>query len=1179
MRCPTHSRRSGASGVILAGLLLLAVCARSCEAVTDPAQAAILSTFAASLGVGNPFFNTWAGGDPCGESSGVPWPGVACSAASSGTNVVTALTLPSVGLSGELPASLFDLTTLTNLDLSLNSDLSGSLPSIIGQLTGLQMLALQQTGIKGELPPSVFGLTDLSHLDLSLNPTLKGSLPSTIGALTRLQCLYLYGCELSGSIPTTIATMASLSRLDINDNYFSGPLPTAMRNLSQLYYFDVTNNQLHGSVPTFGTRVGHLHLSNNLFTSLPSHLGSLHNLVHLIVDNNLLNQDFPRWVTGLTKLQLLQLSNNTISGKITTLKMTSLETLSLCNCSMPLQKLPAFRELPNLAHLDLSENQFNGTISSDLFTAHSRLGTLKLQKNNLTGVIPPEIINASLLHLSTLYLSGNNLTGPVPNLLKIPSLTFINLYDNQFSGAPDKLLTNANVTDRNVSLQLYGNPLCSPYRTQVEIVCLPPTGDLEYTLPAFCESAHCDPLYPSYPAYYYPTDPSIPEDCQCVSPLIVEIQFRAAQYSEFDREIVRRLELRIWSSLKETPIYVTMKPEQVIVSKITTSPIMSNTITMTIHFFPPVSDPTWQREPAAGQPKAIMAAFDSHKALDRSDLGPYTIERVTLPATPPASANASSPAATAEPASGGVSVAVIVGVVAAGVAILALLLVGLYWLLLRHQKKKEWWQDEDYEAIEGLQIQGVQRFKLKELADATEGFSSLLGEGGYGQVYHGVLPSGETVAVKRSKPGVQVNGKEFRNEIELLSAVRHRNLVLLRGFCVEQGEQLLVYEFIERGTLEDMLRGKSGAPLSWQQRLDIACGAARGFAYLHHQIKPPIIHRDVKTANILITGSGEAKVADFGISKAVLEEGVRLDTQIKGTVGYLDPEYYLSDLLTEKSDVFSFGIVLLEIATGLRPITEQQHIRQIVIKRVMAGGGVFSVIDLTLLEAHGEVGEVGEDAEGKRQSQGNPGDLEDQRQSRGDSSPGGIPKEVEATFEWFLKLGMRCSGRHSQDRPTMIHVATELDAMRARVIQITGLRGGAAAGGSGGAADAAVSGAIPAGTTPTVNTGAGASSAVGAGAGAGAGAGSEPGFWEEMAGEGALVAGFNDAEDDDEYGQEIYDEMMREAGEAKGKTGTTERVTSKSVERGYTSGSSGGAWREGGSTTGWTTDSTPSREI
>ncbi|CAI5472439.1 unnamed protein product [Closterium sp. Yama58-4] len=576
------------------------------------------------------------------------------------------------------------------------------------------------------------------------------------------------------------------------------------------------------------------------------------------------------------------------------------------------------------------------------------------------------------------------------------------------------------------------------------------------------------------------------------------------------------------SLLPSPPLCPSTPPHQTIISSIVFPIAMDSDVTVTLIFFPPLDDPTWVNEPARSQKTRIRNLFDSHKLSLGSAIGPYTIKGFYGPDDPPA--NVTSPA---PPASDGISIAVVVGIVAAGVAILALLLVGLTWLLLRRQKKRDWWGKEDYEAIEGLNLVGVERFKLAQLADATQGFKTLLGEGGYGQVYHGQLPSGEKVAVKRAKPGVQVNGKEFRNEIELLSAVRHRNLVLLKGFCVEAGEQLLVYEFIEKGTLEDILRGKSGIHLTWQQRLDMACGAARGFAYLHHQIKPPIIHRDVKTANILITAAGEAKVADFGISKAVME-GEQMDTQVKGTVGYLDPEYYMSDLLTEKSDVFSFGIVLLEIATGLRPISDNQHIRQLVIKRVMAGGrGATSVIDPALL----------------RQSQG--------------ANFGGIPEEVEVTFEWFLKLGMRCSARLSQDRPTMQHVAAELDAMRARVIQIVRLRGGT---------NGASTGVITTGASSTAfSTG---TSVV-----------SEEQFWEDMANEGALVPGFdNDDEKEMEYGQEIYDNMTREKGEGQGRQGT--RGVSGSVSTGgYTSSSSEGVWRAGGSTTGWTSDSAPSREI
>ncbi|CAI7878400.1 unnamed protein product, partial [Closterium sp. NIES-54] len=325
-------------------------------------------------------------------------------------------------------------------------------------------------------------------------------------------------------------------------------------------------------------------------------------------------------------------------------------------------------------------------------------------------------------------------------------------------------------------------------------------------------------------------------------------------------------------------------------------------------------------------------------------------------------------------------------------------------------------------------------------------------------------------------------GTEFRNEIQLLSAVRHRNLVALKGFCVEAGEQLLVYEFIERGTLEDMLRADSKHQLTWRQRVNIACGAANGFAYLHHQIKPPIIHRDVKTANILITADLEAKVSDFGISKAVPEEaegGGKLETQVKGTVGYLDPQYFQCDLLTEKSDVYSFGIVLLELATGLRPVTNGEHIRRIVIDRVTNEGGVNSVMDPVLKamcegQQRGEGGGAG--GRGGGGGGGGEGGTEGEGEGGGGGggggevvmSEGGALEEtsgseaLEETFEWFVRLAMRCSLKQVQNRPDMQQVLKELEGIKRRLNRVSASLA-AGAGGAGGGAGAAGAGAAGAG--------------------------------------------------------------------------------------------------------------------
>ncbi|PIN22239.1 Tyrosine kinase [Handroanthus impetiginosus] len=170
-------------------------------------------------------------------------------------------------------------------------------------------------------------------------------------------------------------------------------------------------------------------------------------------------------------------------------------------------------------------------------------------------------------------------------------------------------------------------------------------------------------------------------------------------------------------------------------------------------------------------------------------------------------------------------------------------------------------------------------------------------------------------------------GLEFKTEIELLSRVHHKNVVSLIGFCFEQAEQMLVYEYIANGTLKENLSGKIGIRLDWLRRLRIALGAARGVQYLHDLANPPIIHRDIKSNNILLDERLNAKVADFGLSKPMVESGRgHVTTQVKGTMGYLDPEYYMTQQLTQKSDVYSFGILLLELLTSRSPIEKGRYI-------------------------------------------------------------------------------------------------------------------------------------------------------------------------------------------------------------------------------------------------------------
>ncbi|XP_060191929.1 protein NSP-INTERACTING KINASE 1-like isoform X1 [Lycium barbarum] len=253
---------------------------------------------------------------------------------------------------------------------------------------------------------------------------------------------------------------------------------------------------------------------------------------------------------------------------------------------------------------------------------------------------------------------------------------------------------------------------------------------------------------------------------------------------------------------------------------------------------------------------------------------------------------------------------------------ISLLVLGIgLFLWSRHRHNQQAFFDVKDRHHEEVSLGNLRRFQFKDLQIATKNFSSknILGKGGFGHVYKGHLPDGTPVAVKRLNDGSTIGGeKQFQTEVEMISLAVHRNLLGLYGFCMTQSEKLLVYPYMSNGSVASRLRAKP--VLDWGTRKRIALGAARGLLYLHEQCDPKIIHRDVKAANILLDDYCEAVVGDFGLAKLLDHQDTHVTTAVRGTVGHIAPEYLSTGQSSEKTDVFGFGILLLELITGMRAI-------------------------------------------------------------------------------------------------------------------------------------------------------------------------------------------------------------------------------------------------------------------
>ncbi|KAI0531365.1 hypothetical protein KFK09_000918 [Dendrobium nobile] len=820
-------------------------------------------------------------------------------------------------------------------------------------------LKLYNMGLIGTLSGDIGSLTELQFLDLSDNKDLGGQLSPAMGNLMQLESLILVRCSFSGYIPSELGKLNKLIYLGLNSNQLVGTIPAALGNLSNLIRLDLGNNHLTGPLPVSnGSAPGldqlintqHFHLNKNRLSGpIPEQLfhSDMH-LRHLLLDRNQIVGTIPASIGAAKKLEIIRLDKNHLEGTVpsTINNLAKLGVLNLANNGF-VGPIPNLTGMNFLSNVDLSNNSFDPSEAPAWISELQNLTSLAIQSGRLHGQVPQKLFSLPLLQ--KVILKNNTFNGTLDMGSNISQqLQIVNFENNTLTAV-------ALGSSYNNSILLRGNPLCSNIHLLVTNYCELP----QQSLPTYSSGlANCN-------------GSSCATNNTCSHPYEAIIFFRAPYFQDVSNDTAfQLLEQRLWTKYGSYVGSIYLK-----------NPFFDNDTYLEVQIaFCPLSGTYFSI-------KDILEylEFNSNNFSAPSNFGPSDFK--AFPYILPESSR--------------LNISLIIGLaVLSALLLLGFSVLGLYALKQKRRAKKAIelndpfasWDASYKDDGEAPQVKGAKSYSFEELKKCTNNFPevNVIGIGGYGKVYRGMLPNGRMVAIKRLRAESTQGGLEFKTEIELLSRVHHKNLVDLVGFCFQQGERMLVYEYVPKGTLRESLSGESGIQLDWIRRLTIALDSARGIAYLHELANPPIIHRDIKSTNILLDENLNAKVADFGLSKLVSDNEVgQVSTHVKGTLGYLDPEYYMTHILTEKSDVYSFGVVMLELITGNLPIKNGEYIVSIAKSKLNKNDvyyGLKELVDPVIREATYMVG-----------------------------------------FRRIVELALHCVEQSAADRPTMSDVVKEIE--------------------------------------------------------------------------------------------------------------------------------------------------------
>ncbi|XP_077216669.1 receptor kinase-like protein Xa21 isoform X2 [Tasmannia lanceolata] len=866
---------------------------------------------------------------------------------------------------------------VTVLDLR-GQQLEGSISPAISNLTFLREIHLQENSFNGQIPQEIGRLFKLRHLNMSHN-SLGGHVPVNITRCSNLLVIHLAYNQLTGKIPEELSTLSKLLLLNLGFNSITGLIPSSLGNLSALTHLSLMENNLEGSIPDAITRIEGLEyfdlslnkLSDNQFTGrFPESLSNASRLKMLNFAMNNFTGPMPANLGSLVYLQRLGIWGNQLgTGKDDDLGFIT----SLTNCS-------------HLTLLVARQNRFGGVLPRSIVNLSTELRILSLEQNQIVGSIPSQIGN--LFNLQILSLGFNNITGTIPDSIgNLTQLSQLGLEQNNLQGSIPSTLGNC----QNLTLLMLAQNNLNGTIPK-EVICLSSFPKLpnpsQNSLPGYLpwEVSYSDKLgMLDVSENKLSGEIPILGKCQTLAELYMQgNKFEGTNPPFFSLTAIEVLDLSNNNFSGNIPNY-----RQFL--SLTYLNLSFNNLEGEV-------------------PKQGIFRDASAFSVIGNDNLCGGIPELQLPACPILANEKQEKSLVSR---------VIILIMSSALCLIFLLcsIFALYWI--RNSRKKP----SPTSSMDGRHL----KVSYAELFEATDGFSSanLIGAGSYGSVYKGILgPDENVVAVKVFNLQLRRSSKSFMAECEALRNIRHRNLVKIITCCSSidfRGNDFkaLVFELMKNGSLEkwlhpNMNRQRRLNHLNFIKRLNIAIDVASALDYLHHHCHMPIAHCDLKPGNILLDEDMNAHVADFGLarfhSRIVPESSKEQSSTIglKGTIGYIAPEYGTGGRVSMEGDVYSFGILLLEIFTRKCPTDDM----------FKDGLTLHKFVEKALLERQMEVVD--------------PLLLKDEEE-RATSSAGTDGDKISLLQECLmsiLRIGVVCSAESPRERMKMGDVANEMNAIR-----------------------------------------------------------------------------------------------------------------------------------------------------